>query len=412
MRTDIFHGSPNALPDFAATPDIFDELGEISGSADKITIDLALSLGRATAEFAPRIAVSYSDCPLCRLLAGAFVSGSAASGAQVTELGASFFAAASYLSRSYLFNLMVFFENDKKCLSVRITDKFGLPIEKKLQDGIEEKIRQNDLNYVGMSDVIMPKSLSGAIEAFTSSVIKRGKLSGFTVSISGNSLASNTLRDVLAACGCELSSPKAGICDLSVSSDGTKLFLRDEKERLHDDSHVRAACVLIHFLLGGKTLAAPSDSPGIFEQIALEHGGRIFRIGRDSASREIYLSQEVLCNAPSDAVFLLSYLRDHDITAEKLFSYLPDFILFSRELGLKNDRKKLMKSIENSCKDMYREHTGALRICADGGWVNIRPCRSGSSLRITGEGMNEEIASELCNLFIEKASNMDNLPDK
>ncbi len=412
MRTDIFHGSSNTLPDFASLPDLFDEFGEISGSADKITIDLALSLGRATAEFAARIAVGYSDCSLCRLLAGAFVSGAAATGAQVTELGPSFFAAASYLSRSYLFNLMVFFENDKNCLSIRITDKFGLPIEKALQAGIETKIKQNDLNYVGMSDVIMPKSLSGALDAFSSSVIKRGKLSGFTVSVSGNSIASTTLREVLLACGCEICAPKTSICDLSISSDGTKLFLRDEKEHLHDDSHVSAACVLVHFLLGGKTLAVPSDSPSIFEQIALEHDGRIFRIGRDSAAREIYLSQEVLCNAIGDAVFLLSYLRDYDITAEKLFSSLPDFILFSREVGLKNDRKKLIKNLENSCKDMYSEHIGALRICADGGWVNIRPSRSGSSLRITGEGMNEEIASELCNLFIERATNMDNLHDK
>ena len=182
MRTDIFHGSSNTLPDFASLPDLFNEFGEISGSADKITIDLALSLGRAIADFAPRIAVGYSDCPFCRVLAGAFVSGSAATGAQVTELGPSFFAAASYLARSYLFNLMVFFENDKNCLSIRITDKFGLPIEQSLQAKIETKIRQNASNYVGMSDVIMPKSLSGSLDAFSSSTTKRGKLSGFTVS--------------------------------------------------------------------------------------------------------------------------------------------------------------------------------------------------------------------------------------
>ena len=116
MRTDIFHASSNAVPDFTSLSDLFDDAGEISGSADRITIDLAMALGCATAEFAARIAVGYSDCSLCRLLAGAFVAGAAATGAQVTELGPSFFAAASHLSRSYLFNLMVFFENDMLAL--------------------------------------------------------------------------------------------------------------------------------------------------------------------------------------------------------------------------------------------------------------------------------------------------------
>ena len=144
MRTDIFHASSNAVPSFLSPADLFDDMGEISGSADRITIDHAMALGRAAAECAARIAVGYSDCPLCRVLAGAFVSGAAATGAQVTELGPSFFAAASHLSRSYLFNLMVFFENDKNCLSIRITDKFGLPIEKSLQSDIELKIRKNN----------------------------------------------------------------------------------------------------------------------------------------------------------------------------------------------------------------------------------------------------------------------------
>ncbi len=412
MRSDIFHATPHTLPDFASLTELFDETGEISGGANKITIDLALSLGKICSEFAARIAVGYSDCSLCRILAGAFVSGAAATGAQVTEFGATFFAAANSLSRSYLFNLLVFFENDKNCLSVRICDKFGLPIEKELQKQIERKVQKNEFSYVGISDVIMPKSISGTIDAFTSSVVKRGKLSGFTASVSGNSLASNTLREVLAACGCEISVQKRGICDLSVSSDGTQVFLRDESEHLHDDAHVRAACVLIHFMLGGKTLAVPPDSPSVFEQIALEHSGRIFRIGRDSAARETFLSQKVLLNAIGDAVFLLSYLSENDLSAESLLSTLPDFILFSRELGLKNDRRKLISRLENSCKDMYSEHIGTLRICADGGWVNIRPSRFGSSLSVTGEGMNEEIASELCNLFIEKVDFMDKELDK
>ncbi len=412
MRSDIFHAKAEALPKNISGEIFFDEFGEICGSADKITIDLAMALGKTSAGVAARIAVGYSDCTLCRLLAGAFVSGASASGAQVTELGSCFFAAAAYLARAYLFNLMVFFENDGHRLCVRITDKFGLPIDDTLKRQIKENAEKRPSRYVGISDVIMPKSISGTLDVFTASMSKRGALSRFKVSVSGTSVASQTLRNVLSACGGEITEAKHGICELSISDDGMRLFLRDENGRWYDDAHVSAACVFLHFVSGEKTLAVPSDAPGIVEQIANEYDGRIFRIGRDAAAREIYVAQEILCNAIGDAVALLSYISNSKTTAEKLFSSLPDFTLISREVGLRGNRKALLEKLSDACRDMYSENTGSLRICTDGGWVNIRPSHSASSLRITGEGMNEEIASELCNLFVEKTSSMDNLPDK
>lgn len=409
MRSDIFHARAEALPESAPSEVFFDEFGEICGNADKITIDLAMALGKASAGVAARIAVGYSDCTICRLLAGAFVSGAAASGAQVTELGSCFFAAASYLARSYLFNLMVFFENDGHRLSVRITDKFGLPID----EDTKQKIKESSFSrYVGISDVIMPKSILGTLDVFTAAMSKRGALSHFKVAVSGASAAAQTLKSVISSCGGEIVNSKHGICELSVSDDGTRLFLRDENGRWYDDAHVSAACVFLHFASGEKSLAVPADAPGIVEQIASEYNGRIFRIGRDAAAREIYISQEILCNAIGDAVTLLCHIASNRMTAEKLFSTLPDFTLISREVGFHGDRKLLLEKLSDACRDMYSENTGSLRICTDGGWVNIRPSHSASTLRITGEGMNEEIASELCNLFVEKTSRMDNLHDK
>ena len=407
MRTDIFHAS--AAPAKESGQIFFDEFGEICGSADKITIDLAMELGKASAGVAARIAVGYSDCTICRLLAGAFVSGAAASGAQVTEFGSCFFAAASYLARSYLFNLMVFFENDGHRFCVRITDKFGLPIDENTKQQIN---RSSTSRYVGLADVIMPKSILGTLDVFTAAMSKRGALSHFKVAVSGTSSAVQTLKSVISSCGGEVINPKHGICELSVSDDGMRLFLRDENGRWYDDAHVSAACVFLHFASGEKSLAVPPDAPGIVEQIANEYDGRIFRIGRDATAREIYISQEILCNAIGDAVALLCHIADSGTTAEKLFSALPDFTLISREVGLRGDRKLLLEKLSDACRDMYSENTGSLRICTDGGWVNIRPSHSASSLRITGEGMNEEIASELCNLFVEKTSTMDNSPDK
>ena len=412
MRSDIFHARPEAFPKVDSECKLFDEFGEICGGADKITVDLAMTLGRASAGVAARIAVGYSDCTLCRLLAGAFVSGAAAAGAQVTELGSCFYASAAHLSRTYLFNLMVFFENDGHGLSVRITDKYGLPIDDSTKSKLEKLANGSLPRYVGISDVIMPKSITGTLEVFTASMAKKGALTHFKVSVSGHSTAAQTLKNVLAACGAEITSSKHGICELSVSDDGMKLFLRDENGLWHDDAHTSIAAMLLHFLSDEHALAVPSDAPGIAERIASEYNGQVFRIGRDSAAREIYASQEVLCNAIGDAVSLLGYISTKKTTAAKLFSQLPEFTLISREVGLRGNRKALLEKLSDACRDMYSENTGSLRICTDGGWVNIRPSHSATSLRITGEGMSEEIASELCNLFVEKTSSIDNSPDK
>lgn len=405
MRSDIFHAGAQNSP--LQRNSLFDEFGEICGNSDKINTELSLRLGIACAEQFPRICVGVSDCTMSKLLAGAFISGAASAGAQITELGASFFAASAYIARTYLFNLMVFFENDGCRLCIRITDKFGLTLEKALRDEIESWTNASKRRPAGISDVILPKAISESTEIFTSSLVSQGKLDSITISVSGTSAAADALTKTLSLSGCEIVKPQKGICDLSVSDDGMRLFLRDENEHLHDDSHVIAACTRIFFDSGAKEIATFPDSPGILEQIASEYGGRILRIGRDAGARELFLSQNVLTNAISNAVLILSYLSEKKISAAQLFSTLPDFTLISREIGVKNDRRRLIDTIEAACSDMYREHIGPLRVCADGGWVNISSARSGSSLRITGEGANEEIASELCNLFIERASHTD-----
>ncbi len=407
MRNDIFHIAAPDSPFSFFENSLFDESGEICGAADKITPELAMILGRACAEIDARIAVGYSDCTMCKLLASSFISGAASSGAQVTELGSTFFAAAAYVARTYLFNLTVFFENDAQRLCIRITDKFGLPIEQTIQSQIEASTRGVKSASAGICDVIMPKSITDSADVFVSSLRKRGSLSGFRVAVPGSSMAAEVLREILLASGCELLPPERGICELAVSDDGTKLFVRDEKEHWHDDGHTNALCVLVHFRSGKKELAVSADSPGVFEQIAEGYGGQILRIGRDHGAKEIYLTQNIFSSAAAGAVSILTYLNRTGETFENLISELPDFTLVSRELNLKSDRKKLLKTLEESCSDMYSEHICALRVCADGGWVNIHPSRSSARLRITGEGMNEEIASELCNLFVEKADKLD-----
>lgn len=407
MRTDIFHLKPDIPPDTLSYPSLFNELNAISGGVSEITPELAMKLGYAAAGTASRIAVGYSDHSVCRLLASAFIAGAGSAGARITETDAGFFAVASFIARSYLFNLTVFIENDGGRLRIRMIDKYGLPIERETERQIEYFASRGNLRRAGVADVVMPKNITGAKEAFALSAAKRGSLDGFPVAVDGKSPAAEVLRYVLTASGCETTVPRRGVVVLAVSDDGEKLSIRDEDEHWYDDGHAVALLSLVHFLTGERELAVAATAPSVIEQIASEFDGRIMRIGRDYGAREIFFSQRVLTDAASSAVFLCTFLAESGTTVNELNDRLPPFTLISREISVAGDRRQILSRLAEDSDGLHKENTGELRVCADGGWVSISPARSKSALRITGEGMNEEIASELCDLYIEKTRFLD-----
>ncbi|MBQ5777469.1 MAG: hypothetical protein IIV97_01490, partial [Oscillospiraceae bacterium] len=198
----------------------------------------------------------------------------------------------------------------------------------------------------------------------------------------------------------------------SVSSDGLSLQLRDEKGRWFDSAHTTALVALLSFESGKSQLAVPPDSPSVLEQIAAEYNGKILRIGRDHGARELFLSQNILCDAFGCAIFISSELSKRKSPLSSLMNLIPDFTLISREISVSGDRSQLLLRLSDMCEGFHRENSGSLRVCADGGWVNILPARKRRFLKITGEGMNEEIASELCNIFVEKTIKADFPHDK
>ena len=412
MRTDIFHRKPDLSPDTLAYPSLFNELNAISGGVAEITPELAMELGYTVGEIAERVAVSYSDHSVCKLLANAFIAGAGSSGVQITETDAGFFAAAAYIARTFLFNLSVFFENDGGRFRVRMIDKYGLPIERELQRKIEFYAHRASFPRVGAADTLMPKSITGVREAFSLSASGKGVLDGFAVSVFGKSAAAEGLRYALDASGARVIPPKHGVVAFSVSDDGEKLCIRDEDERWHDDGHTIALLSLIHFSTGEQELAVPTSAPSALEQIAAEFDGRILRIGRDSGAREIFVSQNVLTDAASSAVFLCAFLLQTGDDVRRLMRQLPSFTLVSREVTVAGNRREILSHLADGISGTHKENTGELRVCADGGWVSISPARSKSALRVTGESINEEIASELCNLYIEKARAVDKTSHK
>lgn len=412
MRTDVFHKNPDIPLDGISYPSLFNELVAISGGNAEITPEFMIKLGCASACCASRIAVGYSEQSICKLLANAFIAGAGSGGAQVTEFDAGFSAVASYVARNYLFNLTVFIENDKGRLRIKMIDKFGLPIDREFQRKIEAFTHAENFSHTVTSDILMPKSITGTREAFAIDCANTDVMEGFRVSVTGKGIACDCLKYVLSLSGCIIDNEESGIPGLALSDDGESLYIRDEVGFWYDNGHIDALLTLVYFLSGERELAVSAAAPSVIEQISAEFDGRILRIGRDYGAREIFLTQKVLTDAFSSAVFLCSYLHSSKASVTDLVKRLPEFILVSREVSVHSDRQRILSRLTQSADGLHKENTGQLRVCADGGWVNISPARSKSALRITGEGMNEEIASELCNLFIERTKLIDSEESK
>ncbi len=231
--------------------------------------------------------------------------------------------------------------------------------------------------------------------------------SDFSVAIDGDFAAASLLRHMLISSGISITNPKSGTLTLRISRNGMQLQICDECGTWYDGGHSSALVTLIFFLSGGRELAAPAHAPGALEQIAAEYDGRILRIGRDEGAATLLGSQCILCDAFEAALYLCNFLAKTKTTIRKLSHLLPDFTIISRELLLTHDRSEILKNLSSYNDGMHKEGQEHLRVCADGGWISIFPSHSRNSLRITGEGMSEEIANELCNIFIERAHDID-----
>ncbi len=385
----------------------FNEFGAISGGVSDITPELLLALGSLSASFSKKIAVGFSDCSLCRYLADAFISGAGCSGCEITKVSADIFSVFAYIARSYGFELSVFIENDRGLLRIKLLNSSGLLADKSFLREFEARASLHKPLRLPSSEISIQKNIENAKSEYISHYAHLGSFPSAAASVLGKSRSSEILRNILSLAGCKVTSHYSKTPGLLLSSDGMRLALHDENEEWYDDGHVFALAALFFFLAGGKELAAPPSAPAVLEEIAAVHGGTILRTYRDDNAEALFISQNIFTDGAATALHILNSLSALGISLKKAARSLPDFTLISKEITVSSDRRELLNKLATRRDGLFKEDIECLRVCADGGWVNISAARSSGALRFTAEGMSEEIASELCNIFIERALSFD-----
>jgi mannose-1-phosphate guanylyltransferase/phosphomannomutase len=395
---------------YAGKPDAFIEAGAISGMANiDITPELCAGVGLAAAGCGMRVGVGSTGDAVCDMLKSALVSGLCSAGAQVTEIDVRFAAAAVYVAKSYMFNLTVFIESNKDTVNIRFFDRLGMPLSGEARRGIETRMLSGEARRCDINGIIKPKLVTGAGEAYAASLLRHGALRGFSAAVSGDSAASDTLRSVLVMSGCRIVPERSGVITLTVYEDGTALIVSDENGFVPERCQMPALIALAYFMSGERQLAVSGEAPNALEHIAAEFGGKILRLGRDgAAAEEKYAREAIMCDGIAAAVFLCEFLHKNKTRLGELRAKLPEFFTKSCEVMINHDRGRVMRAVSESCRYMHREADNGLKICADGGWVHLSPSETRQAIRITGEGMSQEIAEELCIEFCDKTRGIDN----
>ncbi len=249
--------------------------------------------------------------------------------------------------------------------------------------------------------------MNSATENGNNTSFKISNTSSFAAAVAGDFASATLLRHILASEGIFVTSPKSGVLTLRISRDGKRLELCDEVGLWHDSGHTSALIALCFFLSGGRELAVREDAPGALEHIAAEYSAKILRIGRDDAAEALFIKQGIISDAFCASLFLCNFLSNERTSVRRISHLIPEFTIVSREIPLVRNRREILRELSAYAEGMHKEGRDYLRVCTDAGWISISPAKSRLSLRVTGEGMSEEIANELCDIFIERAHEID-----
>lgn len=388
---------------------LFGDDGTISGIINfDITPESAGSLGCAIAACGMRIGIGYHQNGACEMVANAISAGISAAGAQITHVDAENCAVASYVAKSYLFDLTIFVNQKNEQMHIHFYDKLGLPIERQIQRKIEGELQRGEYKRAECDSITRIRRVSGAGEAYLAWVTADRKARELSVAVHGEHVSANILRTALVRIGCRIKEQSDGVIQFDISEDGMKLSIIDEDGEALTDEQVPALLALCFFKDGNDTLVMPYNAPAAIEHIAARYKGRVLRLGRDEKTARVrYSDQKVCACGVASAIFLASFIAKNHVQVAKLRTELPNFSILSCEVKINHDRGTIMRAIGDTCKGMHQELFEGLRVCVDGGWVSISPSISRSALRITGEGANEEIAAELCASFTLRAESLD-----
>ena len=363
------------------------ENGEICADGE-----LCFSLGEAVcADGKKRVLVGSDERG--SVLSSALISGLLCAGAEVIGHDGGFAAAGAELGIILKADMSIFVSGNK----VSFFGGTGLPLEEKMLRKLSlAVIRGNGGTKNGSLKQVLG---TGEIIASAHAEKKERKL---RVCVASGSRAAETLEKALRLSGFEITTENDALL-VGINSDGFGVRIWNKSEFSCEHS-VGLALLALAEDCGRAQIALPDEAPSAFALALNRKDASVARVGRDSGAKELAAKQRVGFFGIPTAVALLSYLDSSGKSPEILFSELPRYAVRCAEVACETPKAELMRKLVGSFSE---EEADGVTVSTKQGNLRITPSALRSSIRITAEAANAEIAQSIAGDLARLAKKLD-----
>ena len=400
---------------------LFGENGVLGEINVDVTPEFATRLGAAfgVANKKSKIAVSGGGEGAHEMLRSAFISGLLSSGAGVYDFGEIPLPVAR---RAVLFHglgggmhILLSEKNSELNLSLTLLNSGGGNILRLQERKIEAMFMREDFTRCKPDKISSITKLYDFKHYYIREILNEMNAPfNIKVKLEGSSIAKEMLVQ-LGASVVELETK--GAIAAAIDSYAERLILTDEKGRLLSPATYAALMAQISAENGYKIIISPISHSDIIEKIAVKNNAAAIRCktGKADIMDCMQKHNAMQFRLMFDAIYAISKLCDTLVNKQMqlcdVVDTIPKIHIIEKEVSCDISKKgKVIRQIADMAqKGRYNkiELEEGVKIINNDGWVLIIPHSQRPVCKVISEGINEEYAAELCDLFaghVEKFS--------
>ncbi len=386
----------------------FDELitdGGVSGRTFReLRTDKCCRIGMAAGSCLKNgiFGIGYDDDKSSKALALSMISGLISSGCTVYDFGECYSSQLQFCISYSSAESGAFIKTENRETSIRLYEKFGLPLTRNHEREIESRYKKDDFVYSENGVCIDMLDMRRIEEIYF------GKLFSLCSDLSGNvkysySCPNRLITDVINRCTFLFSSGTARYPCFEIDSSGEKIKAIDEENRKIDYAHLLMICVFDEFKKG-RSVCVKTDAPKVIDTAAEKFGCDVIRISNSSygtySDRVYRLSER--CLFSFDSVFMmfkvLSVMSKRGKSLASLYDELPGVELIKREI----DTSLLPSQIGKVFNVRKTDPVYGYRVYFPNGTALISTTSDGRRIKILAESVSTEISESLCEEIEDK----------
>lgn len=211
--------------------------------------------------------------------------------------------------------------------------------------------------------------------------------------------------------------------DLGAWIDNTseKIILVDEFGRIiKEDMYLAVIGLILFKKYRGCTFVVPFSVSDVMEKIAKQYNGKIVRTKTSiqeimkelNSSSETEVMEEQFAfyfDALESLIKIIDFMNMNRLKLSQIVDMIPDFYVTKKVVECPWEIKgRVMRELIEDRNNGRVELFEGVKVYEDGGWVLVLPDSDKPVCKVIGEGMNEEFAEELTDMYVKKIKEVEN----